>query len=615
MRALLGSGASAALALLAAGAAQAAGSAYIPNFGDGTLSVVDTSTNRVTATINGLGTGPEGVALTPDGTKLLVTARAGANGSSTNGALDIIDTATNTVTAEVPVALNPVGIVVSPDGATAYFVSDVFSGPPNLMARPADGPPTNLDVFDIATQTVTNMIAVDPSSGAVPFNLTISPDGTKLYIVTANGTEQGTLQVVDPVAGTILDSIMLGDSPAGIAITPDGRQIYVSNQVDDTVSVIDTATDGVTATIVVGKSPFGLAVTPNGGQVWVANEVDNTVSVIDTATNQVAGTFPAGSGANAVGFSPDGTAAYVTDGGSEVTGPQAGNTVSVLDTATGALTGTITVGSLPLPVGTFIAPAPAPASVLLSAILPGSRSVEIGDPATVFATILNTSTTALDGCSVGLPATAPAGLSLTYQTTAAATNAPTGTPNTPAPIPAMGSQSFVLTFKSPAAFDQPGLPLVYACDGTAAAPSTIGLNTIDLLFSATPIPDIIALEATATPGLLEVPFSTGGAAAFAVATDNVGAAGALTVSADTGSATLPVAVSICQTAPATGACLAAPAASVQVDFAAGATPTFSLFVSATGAVAFDPGASRIFVRFKDAGGTAHGSTSVAIETD
>ena len=56
----------------------------------------------------------------------------------------------------------------------------------------------------------------------------------------------------------------------------------------NTVSVIDTATNTVTATVNVGRSPAGVAVTPDGRKVYVANRLDaGTVSVIDTATNTV----------------------------------------------------------------------------------------------------------------------------------------------------------------------------------------------------------------------------------------------------------------------------------------------------------------------------------------
>jgi hypothetical protein len=50
------------------------------------------------------------------------------------------------------------------------------------------------------------------------------------------------------------------------------------------------------------------------------------------------------------------------------------------------------------------------------------------------------------------------------------------------------------------------------------------------------------------------------------------------------------------------------------EIGAGQTPTFAIFVSATGLVAFDPAVNRIFVRFKDAGAVTRGSTSVAVRT-
>jgi hypothetical protein len=105
---------------------------------------------------------------------------------------------------------------------------------------------------------------------------------------------------------------------------------------------------------------------------------------------------------------------------------------------------------------------------------------------------------------------------------------------------------------------------------------------------------------------------TGQAGAFAVATVNLGAVGSLIVSADTGAASLPIAVTLCQTNPANGQCLSAPSTKVPVTVATNGTPTFSIFVTANGPVAFAPGTSRVFVRFEDAGGASHGSTSVAV---
>ena len=257
---------------------------------------------------------------------------------------------------------------------------------------------------------------------------------------------------------------------------------------------------------------------------------------------------------------------------------------------------------------------PASASTLLASVLPGSRSVQVGTPATVFATVINTGAAPLDTCQIALPLSAPPGLGLSYQTTDAASNTPVGAPNTPVQIPGgNGAQSFIVTFQGTIPFSASAMPLDFQCEGTAPAMAIAGVDTIDLAVSSTPTADIIALSATpSNNGLIAVP--DGGSAAFAVASVNVGAAAQITVSADTGTADLPVNLAICQTDPATAACLAPPAATVSLAYAGGAAPTFSIFLQATGPIAFAPDASRVFLRFKDAGGGVHGSTSVAIES-
>ena len=60
---------------------------------------------------------------------------------------------------------------------------------------------------------------------------------------------------------------------------------YISNGLSDTVSVIDTATNRVVTTIPVGPAPFGVAVTPDGKRVYVGSLASNSISVIDAATN------------------------------------------------------------------------------------------------------------------------------------------------------------------------------------------------------------------------------------------------------------------------------------------------------------------------------------------
>jgi len=254
-------------------------------------------------------------------------------------------------------------------------------------------------------------------------------------------------------------------------------------------------------------------------------------------------------------------------------------------------------------------PPPSGAAVAASS-LPSSRSVQIGSVASAFATVINTSNTAATDCSIA-PQTSVAA-DFAYQTTDAS-NALVGTPNTPTDIAAGGSQNFIFAFTPTATFSPTEVLLNYDCTNSVPAPVTVGLNTLLLSASATPVPDIVALAATPTgDGIVDLP-GTNGSNAFSVATVNVGSTDTITASA-TPSVTLPLSLSICETNPATGACLSAPASSTTSSVSGGATPTYSIFVTGAGTVPFDPANNRINVEFKDAGAVTRGSTSVAVRT-
>jgi hypothetical protein len=258
-----------------------------------------------------------------------------------------------------------------------------------------------------------------------------------------------------------------------------------------------------------------------------------------------------------------------------------------------------------------ISPVEIPDDVLLvSSVLPSSRSVQVGTPATAFATMINAGVSPATSCSVQPTTNIPA--TFLYQTTDPATNQITGTPNTPTNVGGNAAQSYVLAFTPTAAFPPTDVQFSFDCTNGNPAPVNSGLNTLLLSASDTPVPDIVALAA-ANAGIVNIP-GTNGAGAFAVATVNVGASANITASADTGAAILPVNVSLCETNPTTGVCISGIGPSVTTTINANATPTFGIFVQGNGNVPFDPAGNRIFVRFKDSGGITRGSTSVAVRT-
>jgi hypothetical protein len=239
--------------------------------------------------------------------------------------------------------------------------------------------------------------------------------------------------------------------------------------------------------------------------------------------------------------------------------------------------------------------------------------VQVGTPATAFATIINADSNTATGCTISPLTNIPA--TFAYQTTNPATNQVTNSPNTPADIPAGAAQSFVFALTPSAPIASTDLQLSFDCANTDPAPIISGLNTFLFSASATPVADILALVATLTnDGIVNIPGSNG-TGVFAVATVNLGAGDGFTVSADTGGAILPVNIFICQTDPQTGACFSLPASSsVTTTILSNETPTFGLFVATAGDVSFVPETNRIFVRFKDSSNITRGSTSVAVRT-
>lgn len=248
----------------------------------------------------------------------------------------------------------------------------------------------------------------------------------------------------------------------------------------------------------------------------------------------------------------------------------------------------------------------------LAAVLPTSRSIEVGATANVFAAIANAGFITARGCGVAPVTNLPG--TFAFQTTDPATNVVTGSPNTPVSITGRALQTYVLAFTPTAPFPPTEVQLSFTCANSPPAVIFPGLNTVLLSASSTPVPDIIALAATLdSDGIVNIA-GTDGSGVFAVATVNVGAGGGIMASADTGATALPVGLAICETNPGTGACLAPPSPTVTTTINAGATPTFGVFVTGAGTVPFAPALNRVFVRFKDAGAVTRGATSVAVRT-
>lgn len=263
--------------------------AYVTQSGSNDVAVIDTSTNTVIVPSIGVGTNPEGIAITPDGTRAYV-----ANRSSSN--VSVIDTSTN-MTAGPPIVTVGTSsrVAITPDGTRAYVTNGGFN---------------NVSVID----TITNMVVGSPIPvGSSPIGIAITPDGTRAYVTNSG---DGDVSVIDIATNTTIGMpITVGTNPSNIAITPDGSRAYVGNSASDDVSVIDLNTNMLIGMpIPVGTNPANIAITPDGTSAYVANSGEDFVTVIDTSTNMVSvPSIMVGDGPIGIAITPDGTRAYVVN--------------------------------------------------------------------------------------------------------------------------------------------------------------------------------------------------------------------------------------------------------------------------------------------------------------
>lgn len=289
---------------------QIANVAYIPDYNSNTVSVVNTITNKIIATVP-VGASPGYVAISPDGKKAYV-----ANVSGTS--LSIINTQTNQ-SKDISIFDTPTSVIFSKDGTRAYVagvsgectVIDVandavltaltFPSGSSGIALSNDGQSiyaTNSATGDVWVYDTSSNAAIItiPTPGGL-YAVT-SPDGSKIYVT---GSYSNCVYVIDAASNTLSATISLSADAEGITVSPDGSQLYVTNQNAGTVTVINTASNSVLVSFPVGKSPQGISVTPDGKYVYVANVDSGTLSVISTSNYTVSATIPCGTSPHAVG--------------------------------------------------------------------------------------------------------------------------------------------------------------------------------------------------------------------------------------------------------------------------------------------------------------------------
>ena len=221
--------------------------AYVSGFQDGSITIVRLAGDTISDILRLPTRSAYRLALSPNERRLYVT--------STDGRLYLFNTATRTVATSKSLGGSLQGLTID-HGGTKLFVSST-AGDVWRLERGA---------LRTLRQTHLDCAAQD---------IALSNDDRELYVA----CEKGDVVVLDPRTMEQLDVIPVG-SAFGLAVTPDGEQLYVSSPSDGDVEIVELATRKVVSRVSVQGTPRRIAFSPSGDQAYVTNEW-NWLSVIE----------------------------------------------------------------------------------------------------------------------------------------------------------------------------------------------------------------------------------------------------------------------------------------------------------------------------------------------
>jgi YVTN family beta-propeller protein len=273
--------------------------------GEGRVFISQTNSGRVASDLypvssfitRDLGGSPTSIALLAGGAALVTP-----TGPDTTGA-SIIELSSDRVLGQVPLDVRAFSAVTAPDSHTVYLGTN-------------DG---RILVFDAVTSQVTGSIDLDVFLSRAN-HLALNAAGTLLY---ASSFTSGTVSEVDLTTGEVARTFFVGGQPQGIAISPDGTELFVANEAGTgEVDIYDVVGDTLETAIPSGATssiggPFAMALSPDGTAIYVGvttTDGPGKIQIIDVATRTVSQTITScGTMPRRIAFGLSGGLAVIAD--------------------------------------------------------------------------------------------------------------------------------------------------------------------------------------------------------------------------------------------------------------------------------------------------------------
>lgn len=276
-------------------------SGYVPSIaGTGGIAVINCGSNTVETFIDTIGEYLD-VAATPNGKYVYAS-------DYNTGEVVKIDTSNNNVLSSIFTKAGAYGIDFTPDGGYAF-----------VACKNATPTVTKISAFDDSINEIT-LTTEDGFKLGSPMDVAVTADGSAAYLSTGSyNYVVGYIGIVSPLSSenpTVSAIHVGGSSNRELAITPDGKYLYVASEnPNGSVIKVNVADNTVITTIDVlsNNTPHGVAISPDGLWVYVSLRYEG-VAIIDASTDEVVNIIEAGFDPVGIAFTPDGKYAYVASG-------------------------------------------------------------------------------------------------------------------------------------------------------------------------------------------------------------------------------------------------------------------------------------------------------------
>jgi YVTN family beta-propeller protein len=181
-------------------------------------------------------------------------------------------------------------VLLSQDGSTAYVTSEVSNA---------------VHVIDVTSRKQVSYIPV----GKRPRRGVLTPDGKSLWVTNELGASISVIHLataqVSHTIGLRVQGLRATDiTPVGVVMNSAGTVAWVALGRANRIARIDVASKTITDLILAGQRSWGLTLSPDEKRLYVTNGLSDDMTIIDAVTSKAIRTVPAGRVPHTVVLSP-----------------------------------------------------------------------------------------------------------------------------------------------------------------------------------------------------------------------------------------------------------------------------------------------------------------------